>query len=252
MINVETHYSIRTGIHPFLSTANSVWQEKFTGNKDYTPLLCYSNSIDPLILGSQHSTDNFARYYQPHLLQNSIHIRKENNWLIRGNTFQFFSGYSSLIGIRNIHFMNLTLIPESNREWGVKADLDIFFLLAIKTSKKHKIEFSNVDNNLIVKKSDVVYLVNRDKLKKGIRFMNANYSGFFRRKALRFLKESEIPKVLVSNEYMQDFVTSGVKLNTNSYVEVMKLKDQCFDLITNNSSNFRDQVYAKTIGIPSV
>jgi len=235
----ESQYGRRPSI-------NISWADRFVIKDRYAPLLHIRQRFnhDPIFLESGEiysrtlSTDwNFRVYGSG--MNTRIRTRK---LLLPDYVYRFynlFTGYNSIIGFdkKTYGCRSLQLSDTKSEKVTICSDkYDIFVLAVVNRNYLNNKKF---DDSSIIKfnRKKVTLLVSNEKVWKNDKFMKEYYSPVLRREIKKFLISAESKGYtikVVPDSYLDDFIRSGVDLETKSLTKVAEIERDVKNALFNN------------------
>jgi hypothetical protein len=165
----------------------------------------------------------------------SLHLSHEDRY-----KFCLFTGFYSTIGFNKTEYENKKLGLTRRRDWFSRpSQYDIFVLAVLKKPYRFNIQVDSESIRTIsILPEDIILLVNSDQFSVNAKFIRNKYSLSVRRYTKNFLtsiKEEGLSEIrIVSDQYLSNFIKQGVKINTNSIMELIEIQKRTIDNVFDN------------------
>ena len=227
-------------------SAEISWEDRFTIIDGYAPLLYIRQKFNHnpilLTLGENYSK-TLNEYHNFNVRGSGYNTRiKTRKILLPFHTYQrynLFTGYNSVIGYNKISHgcRGLQLSDTKSEKLTICSDkYDIFVLAVVDRNYLNRKKFDD-SNTVKFNRKKVTLLVSNEKVWKNDKFMKEHYSSVLRKKIKKFLISAESQGYtirVVPDSYLDDFIRSGVDLQTKSLTKVAEIERDVKNALFNN------------------
>lgn len=239
-------FDLQRNMYSQKSSRTISWEDRFTITDGYAPLLYIRQKFnhDPILLTVG---ETYLRSLAAH---NNFNICgpgwnmkiKTRKLLLPSYTYKrynLFTGYNSVIGYNEIKYgcRSLQLSLSKFEKLTICSDkYDIFVLAVVDRNYLNRKKFDDSETVKFNRKK-VTLLVSNEKVWKNDKFMKEHYSVGLRKKIKEFLISAESQGYtikVVPDSYLNDFIRSGVDLETKSLTKVAEIERDVKNALFNN------------------
>jgi hypothetical protein len=239
-------FDLQRNIYSQRSSFSISWEDRFTIIDGYAPLLYIRQKFnhDPILLtiGKIYSR-SLTAYDNFNICGSGLNMKiKTRKLLLPSYTYKnycIFTGYNSVIGYNKQTYgcRGLQLSDTKSEKLTICSDkYDIFVLAVVDRNYLNRKKFDDSDTVKFNRKK-VTLLVSNEKVWKNDKFMKEHYSPVLRKEIKKFLISAESGGYtirVVPDSYLNDFIRSGVDLQTKSLTKVAEIERDVKNALFNN------------------